>query len=113
MSAPRRGDNGRNGVRFPYRHCIVRDVCIDDDSRHAKPRGGQRCHYTALPSLTDHQRCAVVHFNRLEPPEFAALYGDLAAADLLPVLRALVARIEAGTLRMPVDGGARWTEAEE
>ena len=47
---------------------------------------------------------------RGDPASQAALYGDVAACDLLPVLKALVARLEAGTLRMPVGHGHRWVD---
>jgi hypothetical protein len=65
-----------------------------------------------LPGPRD-ARLALVEFHPADPPAMAALYGDVAACDLIPVLRALLTRLEAGTLRMPVGHGHRWVDVPE
>lgn len=41
------------------------------------------------------------------------LFCDASAADLVPTLKALIARIEEGSLRMPVTGGVCWVDVLE
>jgi hypothetical protein len=53
-------------------------------------------------------KAVVLVFDPADPPEEHAVYSNAAAALLLPVLKAMVARIEAGELRMPTDNDARW-----
>jgi hypothetical protein len=57
------------------------------------------------------RRAVVVVF---EPalPERHALYANAAAADLIPVLKAVLERLESGTLRMPLEVGVRWVDVE-
>lgn len=71
---------------------------------------------TAATSLVDTlavveplHRAVVIMF---EPgdAERHVLYSNGAAADLVPVLRAVLERIEAGRLRMPVTDAVRWVE---
>jgi hypothetical protein len=55
------------------------------------------------------RKAIVLVFRPGDPPEDATLYSDAAAVDLLPVLRAMVTRVESGALRMPVSAdGVRW-----
>jgi hypothetical protein len=53
-------------------------------------------------------KAVVMVFDPSAPPEEHVIYSNAAAAQLLPVLKAMVARIEAGDLRMPVANAARW-----
>jgi hypothetical protein len=57
-------------------------------------------------------KAAVVVFDPADPPEEHVIYSNAAAVQLLPVLKAMVARIEAGDLRMPVGNAARWVAVE-
>lgn len=55
----------------------------------------------------------VVTFRPEDPPERATMFSSAGASDLIPVLRSLVVRLEAGTLRMPVMPSAvRWVDEE-
>jgi hypothetical protein len=47
------------------------------------------------------------------PDARPALFANLPAADLARTLRDVAARLEAGALRMPVDGSLRWVEDAE
>jgi hypothetical protein len=59
-------------------------------------------------------KAAMVVFRPGDPPAAATLYSNAAAADLLPVLRAVLARIEAGALRMPTTADTvRWVKIED
>ena len=62
----------------------------------------------AIDALWPVNKAVVIAFNPSDAPEDHALYSNAAAASLLPVLKAMVARLEAGDLCMPVDGGLRW-----
>jgi hypothetical protein len=53
-------------------------------------------------------KAVVLVFDPADAAEEHAVYSNAAAAQLLPVLKAAVARIEAGELRMPVVNEARW-----
>jgi len=53
-------------------------------------------------------KAVVVVFHPTDPPGEHVLYSNAAAAQLLPVLKAMVARLEAGDLRLPVDSRLRW-----
>ena len=55
---------------------------------------------------------ALIEFHPEEPPEKLALFSDASAAHLVPVLRAALAKLEAGDLRIPVAGGLRWVDDE-
>ena len=55
-------------------------------------------------------RRVMIEFHPEYPPEELALFSDASAAHLVPVLRAALAKLEAGELRMPVDGGLRWVD---
>ena len=57
-------------------------------------------------------KAVVVVFDPADPPEEHVIYSNAAAVQLLPVLKAMVARIEAGDLRMPVGNAARWVAVE-
>jgi len=56
-------------------------------------------------------RVAIVEFD-VADPEKHMLYSDAAACQLVPVLRAMLARLESGALRMPVDGRFRWEDVD-
>jgi hypothetical protein len=59
------------------------------------------------------RKAAVLVFDPLDPPDMAALYSNAAAVNLIPFVRALLARLESGALRMPVTAdGVRWVEGE-
>ena len=71
---------------------------------------------TAATSLIDTlalvepwQRAVVITFDQARP-EHLALYSNAAAVDLAPLLRAVLARVESGALRMPVTDAVRWVE---
>jgi hypothetical protein len=51
----------------------------------------------------------LVAFDPADPPEVHILYSNAAAADLVPLLHAVLAQLEAGVLRLPVEGGVRWS----
>ena len=53
-------------------------------------------------------KAVFVVFDPADAAEEHVIYSNAAAAQLLPVLKAMVARIEAGDLRMPVANDARW-----
>lgn len=55
-------------------------------------------------------KAVVVVFDPADPPEVHEVFSAAAAADIVPLLRAVVARLESGALRMPVDGGVRWID---
>ena len=57
-------------------------------------------------------RCVLIEFHPEDFPEQLSLFSDASAAHLVPVLRAALAKLEAGALRLPVDGGLRWVEDE-
>jgi len=57
-------------------------------------------------------RVAIVEFNPADPADLSMLYSDAAACQLVPVLRAMLARLESGALRMPVDGRFRWEDVD-
>jgi len=59
---------------------------------------------------TPPHRAVVVVFNPADPPETHALYSNAAAADLVPVLKAVVALLESGVVRMATDGDVRFVE---
>ncbi len=65
------------------------------------------------PPVAPTKKTAVIRFDLADAPEAHTLDCDAAAADLVPVLRALLARIEGGALRMPVTDGLRWVEDPE
>ena len=65
---------------------------VDGDGGHARPKR------------------LLIEFHPEDPPEQLALFSDAAATHLIPVLRAALAKLEAGELRMPLDGSLRWTE---
>ena len=56
------------------------------------------------------RKAVFVVFDPADPPEELAVYSNAAAAQLLPALQAMVARIEAGELRMPADNETRWVD---
>lgn len=56
---------------------------------------------------------AVIVFHPADLPEDHTLYSNAAAAQLIPVLKALVARLEAGDLRLDAGGGSRWVKTED
>lgn len=59
------------------------------------------------------RKAAVLVFDPLDRPGSGALYSNAAAVDLIPEVRALLARLESGALRMPVTAdGVRWVEGE-
>jgi hypothetical protein len=43
----------------------------------------------------------------------SVLYSNAAAVDLIPRLRAVLERLESGSLRLPVDDGVRWVDVTE
>jgi hypothetical protein len=56
-------------------------------------------------------RAVVICFDPLGLPATHSLDSNAAAVDLIPVLRAVLERLESGALRMPVSGGAvRWVD---
>ncbi len=57
-------------------------------------------------------KLAVVAFHPADEATEHVLYTNAAAEALVPVLRALLARLESGALRMPVDGGVLWVDPE-
>jgi hypothetical protein len=62
-------------------------------------------------ALVDPQRRAVViEFDPAAGPERHTLCTNTSAADLVPLLRAVLARLESGTLRMPVTDAVRWVD---
>ena len=56
-------------------------------------------------------RVAIVEFD-VADPEKHMLYSDAASCQLVPALRAMLARLESGALRMPVDGRFRWEDVD-
>jgi hypothetical protein len=58
-------------------------------------------------------RAVVIVFDPHPPPEEAALYCNASAESLIPVLRAVLSRLESGALRMPVSADeVRWVEGD-
>jgi hypothetical protein len=56
-------------------------------------------------------RAVVIVFDPHPPPEEAALYCNASAESLIPVLRAVLERLESGALRMPVSADeVRWVD---
>ena len=64
----------------------------------------------ALTAGSSAARSVVIEFHPDDPPEQLALFSDASAAHLVPVLRAALAKLEAGELRLPLDGGLRWVD---
>ncbi len=59
-------------------------------------------------------RAVVICFDPRDPSGHHTLDSNAAAGDLIPVLRAALARLESGALRMPVAWGAvRWVDVRE
>ncbi len=56
-------------------------------------------------------RAVMVMFHPADPPERHVLFSNAAAVDLVPVLRAVLARLESGDLRMPAADGVRFVDA--
>ncbi len=77
---------------------------------HATAAGMVEAFYRRFPSL----KAILVVFHPDDAADAAALYSNAAAADLVPVLRALLERIESGALRMPATADTvRWVEIED
>ena len=57
-------------------------------------------------------KAVVVVFDPADAPEEHVVYSNAGASDLLPVLKAMLARIEAGDLRMPFSLSNPPTEAD-
>jgi hypothetical protein len=57
-------------------------------------------------------KAIVVVFRPADPSDRSMLFSSASAADLVPVLRAVLDRLESGTLRMPVEAGVRWVDVE-
>ena len=57
-------------------------------------------------------KAVVVVFRPADTPPRHTLFSNAAAADLIPVLRAVLERLESGTLRMPVTDAVRWVDVE-
>lgn len=53
-------------------------------------------------------KVVVVVFDPADAPETHVIYSNAGAAQLLPVLKAMVARIETGDLRMAASNEVRW-----
>jgi hypothetical protein len=53
-------------------------------------------------------KAVFVVFAPADAPEEHTVYSNASASQMLPVLQAMVARIEAGELRMPADNATRW-----
>jgi hypothetical protein len=53
-------------------------------------------------------RAVVLVFDPLDGQH--QVYSNASEYDLAPILRAVVARLRDGTLRMPVAGGVRWVD---
>jgi hypothetical protein len=66
-----------------------------------------------LAFVEPHCRAAVIVFDPAGWDGQGTLYSTAAATDLVPRLEALLARLRAGTLRMPVSGGVRWVDEGE
>jgi hypothetical protein len=67
----------------------------------------------AIEAVEAPRRAVFIVWDPLDPPEVHTLLSDASAADLQPLLRAVLARLERGETRMPVDGGVRWVDVEE
>jgi hypothetical protein len=60
------------------------------------------------------QQAAVLVFDPNQPPEQAMLYSTASAESLIPILRAVLSRLESGALRLPVSADeVRWVEGED
>jgi hypothetical protein len=66
-----------------------------------------------LAVLYGPKRACVIMFNPNDLPERHSLVSDASASDLVPLLKAVVARLESGALRMPLNGEVRWVDVEE
>jgi len=53
-------------------------------------------------------KALVIVFDPADALDEHFLYSNAAAAQLLPVLKALAAQIDTGDVRMPVDASVRW-----
>jgi hypothetical protein len=58
------------------------------------------------------RRAVVIEFDPLETSGRSTLYSNGTAADLVPALRAVLARLESGSLRMPVTDAVRWVDVD-
>jgi hypothetical protein len=58
------------------------------------------------------RRALVIEFDPGAGRPLHTLYSNAAAVDLVPVLRAVLARLESGTLRMPVTDAVRWVDVD-
>jgi hypothetical protein len=65
-----------------------------------------------LALVEPERRAVVIEFDPAAGPERHTLYSNAAAVDLVPVLRAVLVRLESGTLRMPVTDAVRWVDVD-
>jgi hypothetical protein len=66
-----------------------------------------------LGQVEPNERVVVIAFDPAAGSTRLALYSNAAAIDLVPMLRIVLARLESGTLRMPVTNGVRWVDVGE
>jgi hypothetical protein len=63
--------------------------------------------------LSPPDKAVVLVFSPTDPPDQSALFSTAGAADLIPVLRSVLQRLESGALRMPVEAEVRWVDVPE
>jgi hypothetical protein len=63
-----------------------------------------------LAAMWPPDKAVMVMFHPADPPERHVLFSNAAAVDLVPVLRAVLARLESGELRMPTGDGVRFVD---
>lgn len=67
----------------------------------------------AIDVVVPPRQAVVVVFDPTDPSLLPVTFSTASASDLVPVLRVVLALLEAGALRMPVDGGVRWVDVVE
>lgn len=137
----RRTDQG-NGVRFTSRDCGVEGFktsgmnwsdrtikgasasnqscegwCPMPDSIPLFLDGATARFLDLLQFVPGEARGVVIVFDRLacpgSPDALGTLYSNAASFHLIPLFEDVLARLRAGTLRLPVNGGVRWVDEGE